>query len=121
MGRERGTGEVAVGEPDQGAVAVGSSSASTPCHLQPAPRVGEEPEDRLRGAWVRPFVEDLFERLGESVHLVVSAGSDVPFTDGMEGDQPLRIGPRTGALMPAYCTSGGKAMLADLDWGDIEA
>jgi IclR family transcriptional regulator, acetate operon repressor len=75
---------------------------------------------QLRRA-LRPLVEDTFERLGESVHLVVPAGSDVRFIDGMEGDQPLRIGLRTGVRMPAYCTSGGKAMLADLDWGEVEA
>jgi IclR family transcriptional regulator, acetate operon repressor len=70
---------------------------------------------------VRPFLQDLFERAGESVHLVVPAGPDVRFIDGIEGDQPLRIGVRTGARMPAYCTSGGKAILADLDWSEVEA
>lgn len=70
---------------------------------------------------MRPFVQDLFERTGESVHLVVPAGPDVRFVDGLEGDQPLRVGLRTGARMPAYCTSGGKAMLADLDWSEVEA
>lgn len=70
---------------------------------------------------MRPFIQDLFERAGESVHLVVPAGADVRFVDGMEGDQPLRIGLRTGARMPAYCTSGGKAMLAALDWSEVEA
>jgi IclR family transcriptional regulator, acetate operon repressor len=48
-------------------------------------------------------------------------GPDVRFVDGIEGDQPLRVGLRTGARMPAYCTSGGKAMLADLDWSEVEA
>jgi IclR family transcriptional regulator, acetate operon repressor len=70
---------------------------------------------------LRSFLQDLFERTGESVHLVVLAGPDVRFVDGMEGDQPLRVGLRTGARMPAYCTSGGKAMLADLDWSEVEA
>jgi IclR family transcriptional regulator, acetate operon repressor len=69
----------------------------------------------------RPFLQDLFERTGESVHLMVPAGPDVRFVDGIEGDQPLRVGLRTGARMPAYCTSGGKAMLADLDWSEVEA
>ena len=27
---------------------------------------------------------------------------------------------RTGARMPAYCTAGGKAMLADLDWSEVQ-
>jgi IclR family transcriptional regulator, acetate operon repressor len=69
----------------------------------------------------RPFLQDLFEWTGESVHLVVPAGPDVRFVDGIESDQPLRAGLRTGARMPAYCTSGGKAMLADLDWSEVEA
>jgi IclR family transcriptional regulator, acetate operon repressor len=69
----------------------------------------------------RPIPQDLFERTGESVHLVVPAGPDVRFVDGIEGDQPLRVGLRTGARMPAYCTSGGKAMLADLEWSEVEA
>jgi DNA-binding IclR family transcriptional regulator len=69
----------------------------------------------------RPFLQDLFERTGESVHLAVPAGPDVRFVDGIEGDQPLRVGLRTGARMPAYCTSGGKPMLADLDWSEVEA
>ena len=70
---------------------------------------------------LRPFLQDLFERVGETVHLVVLAGPEVRFVDGMEGDQPLRVGLRTGARMPAYCTSGGKAMLADLDWSEVQA
>jgi IclR family transcriptional regulator, acetate operon repressor len=69
----------------------------------------------------RPALHDLYARTGESVHLVVPVGPDVRFVDGIEGDQPLRIGLRTGARMPAYCTSGGKAMLADLDWSEVEA
>jgi IclR family transcriptional regulator, acetate operon repressor len=69
----------------------------------------------------RPLLQDLFERAGESVHLVVPAGPDVRFVDGIEGDQLLRVGLRTGARWPAYCTSGGKAMLADLDWSEVEA
>jgi len=56
----------------------------------------------------RPFLHGLFERAGESVHLVVLAGPDVRFVDGIEGEQPLRVGLRTGARMPAYCTSGGR-------------
>ncbi|KAJ1681684.1 hypothetical protein LUZ63_023097 [Rhynchospora breviuscula] len=34
------------------------------------------------------------------------------FIDGVEGRQALRIGLRIGARIPAYCTSGGKAILA---------
>lgn len=70
---------------------------------------------------VRPHLERLFEQVGETVHLVVPVGTDIRFVDGIEGDQPLRVGLRIGSRLPSYCTSGGKAMLAALEWSEIES
>ncbi|GAA1652292.1 IclR family transcriptional regulator [Georgenia ruanii] len=70
---------------------------------------------------VRPYLEHLYAEVGETVHLMVRDGAEVRFADGIEGTQPLRVGLRTGANMPAYCTSGGKAMLADLDDDAVDA
>ncbi|PWV84058.1 DNA-binding transcriptional regulator, IclR family [Prauserella marina] len=70
---------------------------------------------------VRPHLEYLFAQVSETVHLMVLTGSDVRFADGIESARPLRVGLRTGARMPAYCTSGGKAMLADLTPEQVEA
>jgi DNA-binding IclR family transcriptional regulator len=65
-----------------------------------------------------PLVRDHLERLnadiGETVHLVVRTGRDVRFIDGVEGTQVLRVGSRTGMVLPAHRTSGGKALLAEL-------
>ncbi|MCW2609563.1 MAG: hypothetical protein QOC93_1528 [Actinomycetota bacterium] len=65
-----------------------------------------------------PLVRDRLERLnaeiGETVHLVVRAGRQVRFIDGVEGTQMLRVGSRTGMVLPAHTTSGGKALLAEL-------
>ncbi|HLR95466.1 MAG TPA: IclR family transcriptional regulator [Jiangellaceae bacterium] len=69
---------------------------------------------------VRPYLERLYEWVGETVHLVVPVGADTLFVDGVEGTQALRIGLRTGTRIPAYCTSGGKHMLAQLDWESVE-
>lgn len=63
---------------------------------------------------LRPYLSALFEELGETVHLMVLSGADVRFVDGIESDQNLRVGLRVGTRMPAYTTSGGKAMLAEL-------
>jgi DNA-binding IclR family transcriptional regulator len=41
-------------------------------------------------------------------------GADALFADGIEGGGALRVALRTGARIPPYCTSGGKAMLAAL-------
>jgi DNA-binding IclR family transcriptional regulator len=65
-----------------------------------------------------PLVRDHLERLGagigESVHLVVRTGRQVRFIDGVEGTQLLRVGSRTGMVLPAHRTSGGKALLAEV-------
>jgi len=65
-------------------------------------------------------LEELFAEIGETVHVVVPAGMYVRFVDGIEGEQPLRVGLRTGGRMPAHCVSGGKATLADLDWVEVQ-
>jgi DNA-binding IclR family transcriptional regulator len=70
---------------------------------------------------VRPYVDHLYEQAGETVHLMVRSGTDVRFVDGIESRQSLRVGLRTGARMPAYCTSGGKAMLAELEPAEVTA
>ena len=78
---------------------------------------GGEPRNRNAAiaATLRPVVQSLFEAVGETVHLMVLVGSDIQFIDGVEGGQALRIGLRLGGRLPAYCTSGGKAILAELD------
>jgi DNA-binding IclR family transcriptional regulator len=75
------------------------------------------PESRAANlvATLRPLMRELYDEIGETVHLMVLAGSDIQFIDGIEGTQPLRIGLRIGARMPAYTTSGGKAILAEFD------
>ena len=88
-----------------------------PAFLGPGMAVGRPP---LTGR-LRPYLEQLFDRAGETVHLMVRSGAEVRFSDGIEGNQSLRVGLRIGARMPAYCTSGGKAMLADLDDAEVAA
>lgn len=62
----------------------------------------------------RRHLEELCADLGETVHLMVLEGNGVRFVDGVEGNQPLRVGLRIGILLPAHATAGGKALLAAL-------
>jgi IclR family transcriptional regulator, acetate operon repressor len=62
----------------------------------------------------RPFLEELGDATGETVHLVVLSGREVVFLDGIESVHTLRVGSRTGRLLPAHATSVGKALLAAL-------
>jgi DNA-binding IclR family transcriptional regulator len=61
-----------------------------------------------------PHLLRLTEAVRETSHLMVLEGNGTRFLDGVEGPQPLRVGYRTGTLLPAHVTSGGKAMLAEL-------
>jgi IclR family transcriptional regulator, acetate operon repressor len=62
----------------------------------------------------RPFLEGLQRELNETVHLVVRRDTSVEFLTSLECTRPLRVGSRAGAVMPAYRTSGGRALLAAL-------
>ncbi|MPZ79249.1 MAG: helix-turn-helix domain-containing protein [Actinophytocola sp.] len=61
------------------------------------------------------------KQVSETVHLMVLEGNGVRFVDGVEGPHTLRVGPRTGVVLPAHCTSGGKALLAALSPDDLRA
>ncbi|MGH9205243.1 MAG: IclR family transcriptional regulator, partial [Acidimicrobiales bacterium] len=44
--------------------------------------------------------------------LGILRGRDMLFIDCIEGPKPVRVGARTGVILPAHCTSAGKALLA---------
>lgn len=69
----------------------------------------------------KPVVRATHELVHETVHLMALVGNDIQFIDGIEGRQALRIGLRIGARIPAYCTSGGKAMLAEMPEDAVRA
>lgn len=72
----------------------------------------------IRGI-ARPALERLSDDLGETVHLVTLQDAAVVFLDSAETSRTLRIGSRVGRFMPAHCTAGGKAILAELPRDDL--
>lgn len=62
----------------------------------------------------RPFIERLVDQVGETTHLVDLQGADSIFLDCVECSMTVRATPRTGQRLPAHCTAGGKAQLAQL-------
>lgn len=69
---------------------------------------------RLR-AVALPHLRGLVDALGETVNLMVLADTDVRFVATVECDHVLRVGDRTGRVLPAHLSSGGKAALARAD------
>lgn len=64
---------------------------------------------------LRPFLEELSHAVSETAHLIVLEDANCRFVDSVEGNQALRTTGRVGVAYPAYLTSGGKALLAELD------
>ena len=66
-----------------------------------------------------PAMERLCERVDETVHLMVLAGTRTRFLATVESSQALRVGDRGGSVLPAVQSSGGKALLAELEPGEL--
>ena len=61
----------------------------------------------------RPM-ERLCDQLGETVSLVVQEGNSTRVVDGVESRHAIRVGLRTGIVLPANATAAGKVILAYL-------
>ncbi|HEY7482923.1 MAG TPA: IclR family transcriptional regulator [Streptosporangiaceae bacterium] len=62
----------------------------------------------------RPVLEELSEQTQETASLSLLEGRNVRFVDGVESPRSVRVGNRTGLVLPAHCTAAGKAILAAL-------
>ena len=72
-----------------------------------------EPAQRLRQL-MRPHMEALCDQVAETINLVIRLGTQTRFLHTVESAQLLRVGDRQGTVLPAWQTSGGKALLAEL-------
>jgi IclR family acetate operon transcriptional repressor len=62
----------------------------------------------------RPILEELRDKVNETVHLGVPYGQEVLYVEAVESRHQLRIASRVGAFLPAHCVGLGKALLATL-------
>ncbi len=68
----------------------------------------------------RPFLEELMELSGETVHLGILDKGQIVFIDKIDGPEVVRFFTHLGKRFPAYVTSIGKAILAYLPKEDME-
>lgn len=64
-----------------------------------------------------PFLQDLYERTHETVHLGVRDGTEVVYIAKIGGHRQAASPSRTGGRMPLYCTAIGKVLLAHAEPG----
>jgi DNA-binding IclR family transcriptional regulator len=68
-----------------------------------------------------PVLERVNGDLEETIHLGRLERSDVHFIDAVESGRALRVASRLGRVMPAHCTSTGKALLSTLADDEVRA
>jgi DNA-binding IclR family transcriptional regulator len=60
----------------------------------------------------KPYLFDLRETTGETVHLAILERTDIMYVYNLESTQAIRMRSDIGVRKPAYCTAEGLAMLA---------
>ena len=79
-----------------------------------------EPTLRLRQV-MRPHMEALRDQVAETINLVIRLGTQTRFLHTVESARVLRVGDRQGTILPAWKTSGGKVLLAELPDAQLTA
>ena len=67
----------------------------------------------------RPVLEEVRDRTEETVSLSLLEGRNVRFIDCVESPRAVRVGNRTGVVLPAHCTAAGKAILAAMPESEL--
>ena len=62
----------------------------------------------------QPYMRQLCEKTGETVHLSMFDNDHVVYIDQVESLHPIRAYSRVGGIGPVHCTATGKSMLAFL-------
>jgi DNA-binding IclR family transcriptional regulator len=75
-------------------------------------------DERLSAA--KPHLDDLGEKVGETVHFARLDGADIVYLATRESRHYLRPFSRVGRRLPAYVTSLGKAILAERTDAEVE-
>jgi IclR family KDG regulon transcriptional repressor len=60
----------------------------------------------------RPVLESLVKECNETTYVAILKDSHIVYLDVVETDLTVRVVPRVGSRLPAYCTAAGKIQLA---------
>jgi len=68
----------------------------------------------------RPVLEWLVRECNETSYIAIIKELDIIYLDVVETDLTVRVVPRVGARLPAYCTAAGKVQLAYVGEEELE-
>ncbi|MBJ6726562.1 IclR family transcriptional regulator [Geomesophilobacter sediminis] len=68
----------------------------------------------------RPVIEGLVKECNETTYVAILKDSHIVYLDVVETDLTVRVVPRVGARLPAYCTAAGKVQIAYMTDEELE-
>lgn len=68
----------------------------------------------------RPVIESLVKECNETTYVAILKDSHIVYLDVVETDLTVRVVPRVGARLPAYCTAAGKVQIAYMTDEELE-
>lgn len=72
-------------------------------------------------SFAEPFMREVSQRFGEACSAAVLSGEDVVYVARVPGRHILSVALHVGTRLPAYCTSMGRVLLADLPSAEMDA
>lgn len=66
------------------------------------------------------YLQELVDRVGETVYLSILDGNEVLYVDCIEGKRAMRAAAPVGTRRPIYCTAVGKVLLSRCDLAEID-
>jgi IclR family transcriptional regulator, KDG regulon repressor len=68
----------------------------------------------------RPVLESLVKECNETTYVAILKEAHIVYLDVVETDLTVRVVPRVGARLPAYCTAAGKVQIAYMTDEELE-
>lgn len=69
----------------------------------------------------RPVLEQIVAQCDETAYVAILKERSIVYLDMVETSHPVRVVPRVGSWLPAYCTAAGKVQLAYLPHDELES
>ena len=69
----------------------------------------------------RPVLENLVRECNETAYVAVLKDMSIVYMDVVETDHTVRVVPRVGSRLPAYCTAAGKVQIAYMTDDELNA
>lgn len=69
----------------------------------------------------RPVLEALVKECNETTYVAILKEAHIVYLDVVETDLTVRVVPRVGARLPAYCTAAGKVQIAYMTDEELES